>query len=280
MVAAHMDEVGIIIKKICGDGTLKFGFVGGVDQRVAIGKRVIIGERQTVGVIGIKAVHLTSADERRRVPKPEELYIDIGAADEQSAAQTVSPGDYGTFCSEYRILSDDMIKGRALDDRIGCAVMLDLLGEPLKYDTWFAFTVQEEVGLRGAAPAAYGIKPDVALILETTTAADIPETAEHKKVCKVGCGAVISFMDRMTVYDRELFLDLCAEAQRQNIKYQTKTMVAGGNDAGIIHKTASGAKCINISVPVRYLHSPSSIAAISDCAGAERLAKIFLESRM
>lgn len=277
MIAAHMDEVGLIIKKICSDGTLKFGFVGGVDPRVAIGRRVIIGDKCVNGVIGIKAVHLTTREERQKIPDTDSLYIDIGATDAASAERMINIGDYAVFESEFRMLSDRIIKARAIDDRAGCAIMLKLLEQEPAYDTWFAFTVQEEVGLRGAAAAAYHIKPDIALILETTTAADIPSAYDHKAVCRVGNGAVISYMDCTAIYDRQLFLDMTSAADRLAIKWQTKSMVSGGNDAGAIHKTASGAACINISVPVRYIHSQSSIASIDDCQSALRLSRVFFD---
>ena len=151
VVCAHMDEVGVIIKQITDDGMLKFGFVGGVDPRVVIGRPVRFGDVQ--GVIGIKAVHLTTAAERRTMPKTKDLYIDIGAASKAAAEDKVSLGDYGVFDSAVVEFGDGLIKAKAIDDRVGCAALLKLIEDKPPIDTWFCFTVQEEVGLRGAGKA-------------------------------------------------------------------------------------------------------------------------------
>ena len=137
MLCAHMDEVGIIVTRITEDGFLKFDFVGGVDRRVAIGKPVVIGEKKVPGVIGLKAVHLVSREERKKAPKTESLYIDIGAKDKASAEKLVEPGDYGAFVCQPEEFGDGLFKARAIDDRVGCAVMLKLLEEELPLDVTF-----------------------------------------------------------------------------------------------------------------------------------------------
>jgi len=276
LLAAHMDEVGLIIKRIGDEGMLQFGFVGGVDRRIAIGRRVLIGKNRKLGVIGIKAVHLTKAEERKTAPKADELYIDIGASSKEEALLSVSPGDYGVFDSAFLPLAGDRFKARAIDDRAGCAVLLSLLAEELPVDTWFAFTTQEEVGCRGAHAVAYGIQPGRVLVVETTTAADLPEVEDHLKVCSLGRGAVISFMDRGTIYPPSDFRRFTTAADRAGIPWQTKTVVAGGNDASIFHKALGGARTLNVSIPVRYLHSPASVASLADCEGALALTRLFL----
>ena len=149
--------------------------------------------------------------------------------------------------------------------------MLDLIEKELEYDTYFVFNVQEEVGLRGARTSAFNVQPDFAIVLETTTASDIPSVSGNKRVCELGKGAVISYMDRATVYDRELY-KLATETARENkIPYQTKTMIAGGNDSGAIHVSAYGVKTTAISAPCRYLHSPSCVAEIADIEACEKL---------
>ena len=178
VLCAHMDEVGVIIKKITDDGMLKFGFVGGVDPRVVIGRPVRFGDVQ--GVIGIKAVHLTTAAERRTMPKTKDLYIDIGAASKAAAEDKVSLGDYGVFDSAVVEFGDGLIKAKAIDDRVGCAALLKLIEDEPPIDTWFCFTVQEEVGLRGAASMAYALDPGFAMVLEGTTAADLAEVEGGK----------------------------------------------------------------------------------------------------
>ncbi len=275
MVCAHMDEVGFIIKEITEDGVLKFGFVGGVDPRVVIGRRVRFGKVQ--GIVGIKAVHLTTKAEREHMPKTSDLYIDIGAESKKEAEAKISLGDYGTFDSEPVFFGDGLLKAKAIDDRLGCAVLLKLMAEIPPADTWFSFHVQEEVGLRGARPAAYRIQPDVCLVVEGTTAADLANVDPHKQVCALRKGAVIPFMDRGTIYDGALFTMLRQAADRAGIPWQTKQMIAGGTDAGQIHKSCSGVRCCGLAAPVRYIHSPSSVAAISDMENVLQLARLFLE---
>jgi len=170
MLAAHMDEVGIIVTGITDDGYLKFDFTGSVDRRVVIGQRVWFGNK--MGVIGLRAVHLCKKEEET-VPKTEDLYIDIGTCDRQAAEKIISPGDIGTFDPEIVEFGDGFIKAKAIDDRLGCSVLLELIKEDLPVDTWFAFTAQEEVGTRGAMIAAFRIEPEIALVVEGTTAADL-----------------------------------------------------------------------------------------------------------
>lgn len=275
MVCAHMDEVGFIIKKITEDGVLKFGFIGGIDPRVVIGRRVRFGKVR--GIVGIKAVHLTTKSEREHMPKVSDLYIDIGADSKEVAESKVSLGDYGTFDSDPIFFGDGFLKAKAIDDRLGCAVMMKLIEETPAIDTWFSFHVQEEIGLRGARPAAYRVQPDICLVIEGTTAADIANVKPHHQVCALRKGVVIPFMDRGTIYDEELFALLRQTAERAEIPWQTKHMIAGGTDAGQIHKSRSGVKCCGIAVPVRYIHSPSSVAAVSDMENVLQLAGLFLK---
>lgn len=278
MVCAHMDEVGLLIQKITDEGYLKFEFVGGVDRRVVIGKRVRIGASQLPGIIGVKAVHLSTKEERKKVPKLDELYIDIGATTKAQAEKLVRLGDFAAFDSSYTLFGDGLVKSKALDDRLGCAVMLELLEEPLAYDTWFVFTVQEEVGLRGATCAAYSLAPDVALVIEGTTAADLPDTEGAKQVCSVRSGAVIGCMDRSTIYDPAYFRLLCEQADKLGIPWQIKQLVAGGTDAGAIHKSRGGVRTACIAAPVRYIHSPSCVTSCAAMDAVYSLARAFVNA--
>lgn len=277
MVSAHTDEVGMIVTSVKSDGTLTVSPVGGVDPRVVIGRPVRIGDGGIVGVIGAKAVHNLSAEEKKTAPKFAALYADIGAEDKAAAEKLVSPGDRAHFSSEFLRFGDGYLKGKAIDDRFGCAVMIELIQSELEYDCTFTFVVQEEVGLRGSRTAAYTVDPDFALVLEATTAADIPLASGEKRCCELGKGAVVSYMDRSTIYDRELYELSKAAAAEHNIGWQTKTMVAGGNDSGAIHLTRGGVRTMAISAPCRYLHSPSCVVKISDLEYCQRLAKIMLE---
>ena len=274
-VCAHMDEVGVIIKKITEDGMLKFGFVGGVDPRVVIGRPVRFGD--VSGVIGIKAVHLTTAAERRTMPKTKNLYIDIGATSRAAAEKLISLGDYGVFDSAVVEFGDGLIKAKAIDDRVGCAALLKLIEDEPPVDTWFCFTVQEETGLRGAASMAFALDPGFAMVLEGTTAADLAEVKGADAVCRVRGGVVLPFMDGATIYDAALFELLRDACIKRGIPWQTKTRVAGGTDAGRIHRSRAGVRVCAAAAPVRYIHSPSSVAAKADCEAVLAAARAFLE---
>ena len=277
MISAHMDEVGMIVTSIKSDGTLTVSSVGGIDPRVVIGRQVSVGDNDINGVIGAKAIHNLSADERKKAPKFESIYVDIGAADKAEAEKLVSLGDRVHFSSEYVSFGDGFIKCKAIDDRFGCAVMIDLIKSELPYDCVFTFVVQEEVGLRGARAVAYTVDPDFALVLEATTAADIPLASGEKRCCELGKGAVVSHMDRSTIYDKELYNISRAAADENGLGWQTKTMIAGGNDSGAIHISRGGVRTMAISAPCRYLHSPSCVVKLSDLETCERLAEIMIE---
>lgn len=264
MLAAHMDEVGLIVTYITDDGYLKFTSVGGIDTRVMLGRCVTVGDEKIPGAIGIVPVHMVKEEEKANIPAADSLYIDIGATNREEAEKHVKPGDRAQFNSDFIPFGKGFIKARALDDRAGCAILIDMVKSDLPYDMHFAFTVQEEVGLRGAKTATFSVEPDYAIVVETTTAADIAGVAKEKQVCKLGDGAVLSFMDRSTLYPRELY-DLAFElAEKHGIKVQAKTIVAGGNDAGVIHTSRTGVRTLTVSLPCRYLHSPSCVIFEAD----------------
>lgn len=270
MLSAHMDEVGFLVTDITSDGYVKFDEVGGIDRRVVIGKRVTIGKNQIVGTVGIKPIHLSKGDESSLVPKFSDMYIDIGADSRETALNSVSIGDCINFVSDFK-MTDTVIMSKALDDRFGCLVLIDIIKSDLQYDTDFAFVVQEEVGLRGAKTAAFALNPEIAFVIETTTAADIPEVDEEKQVCNLGSGAVISVMDKRTIYDKKLVAAAfdCAKSSKINVQY--KRAVAGGNDAGAIHQSRCGVRTLAISLPCRYLHSQNCAANKNDCESVIKL---------
>ncbi len=271
MVAAHMDEVGLIVTGYTSDGNLSFAKVGGIDDRVIIGRRVFVGENKIPGVIGTKAVHLQSAEERKSVVSYDKLYIDIGCKNKEEAEAKVSRGEQICFDGRFEVFGDGYFKGKAIDDRMGCAIMTELIKGELLYDTYFAFCVQEEIGCRGSKVAAFSVNPDVAVVLEVTTAADLPEVSGDDRVCALGNGAVVGFMDCATMYPRDLY-KLCHKiGKEKNIPVQTKTKVSGGNDAGAIHKSGSGVKTIAISVPCRYIHSPYCVVKKCDIEAVKML---------
>lgn len=277
MICAHMDEVGFIVTSVRSDGTLAFDTVGGIDTSVIIGRQVTVGNSGLNGVIGSPAVHNLSKGEREKAPSVSDLYIDIGACDKADAEKHVKPGDCAYFSSEFTELGENRIKSKAIDDRAGCAAMIRLMEEEPEYDTWFVFNTQEEIGLRGATVSAYSVKPDIAFVLEATTAADIDGVSGAKRVCSLGNGPVVSFMDRSTVYDKELYRLAFETAAELGIKCQTKTVIAGGNDSGAIHISGKGVRTLAISVPCRYLHSPSCVIEYKDLEDSYKLVKAMLE---
>lgn len=264
MISAHMDEVGLMVINITSEGFLKFDEVGGLDKRILIGKQVTVGPNKIKGVIGIKPIHLCKGDEAASIPSLGEMYIDIGANSITEALQYISIGDSINFISDFES-NGKYIKAKALDDRFGCYVLINMIKNDLEYDTYFVFAVQEEVGLRGAQTAAYTVNPEFAIVVETTTAADLPEVDKTRRVCSLGSGAVISVMDRRTVYDKILVNAAFSVADETGVKAQYKCAVAGGNDAGVIHKSRGGVRTLAVSLPCRYLHAPSTVANIEDC---------------
>lgn len=277
MLCAHMDEVGLIVTGITDEGYLRFGCVGGIDRRVLIGKRVYVGADRVTGIIGIKAIHQTSHEEEGQVPKVEDLYIDIGCSDRAGAEKYAALGDFCCFDDTVVEFGDGWLKAKAIDDRVGCAAMVKLIESELPCDTWFVFSVQEEIGARGAGVAAHRLAPDVCLVLEGTTATDLPGIADAKRICTAGKGIVIPFMDSGTVYDKAMFAALTALADEVGVKWQTKTRVAGGTDGYSIQRSRAGVHTAALSCAVRNIHSPACVMKISECEDMLTLAKAFLE---
>jgi len=277
MICAHMDEVGLIIHTIAENGTLKFSTVGSIDSRVLISKKVKIGKKKHTGILGLKAIHLQEPDERKTLVKSKQLYIDIGARSKDEASKLISLGDYAAFDTEYLAFGQNRIKAKALDDRLGCSILLDVLKNRYPYDIYACFTVQEEVGLRGAGAAAFNIKPSMALIIEGTTCSDVPGVDEHMRSTRLGKGPAITVMDATSYSNKEMVNRLVETAIKENIPYQMKESVTGGNDAGAIHISGEGIKTAVVSVPCRYIHSPNSVADMNDYYSTSRLVEAFLK---
>ena len=229
-------------------------------------------------MIGTKATHLKSAEERGKAAAFDALCIDIGAKTRGEAEALVSPGDCAVFDSRYVLFGDGFLRGRALDDRVGCALLVELLlSEQLPYDLHAAFTVQEETGTTGAKTAAAQICPDIAIAVETTTACDIPGTPPEKTVCSLKKGPVISFMDRGTIYDAALYARAMQAAAASGIACQPKQGVFGGNEARSVQTAGNGARVLAVSVPCRYLHTPSCVASRFDIDETLRLLRLLID---
>jgi putative aminopeptidase FrvX len=264
MVAAHMDEIGFMITQIDDAGMLHFTKVGGIDDRVLPAKVVRIGKDKIPGVICIKPVHLTRPEERESVVSYEQLVIDIGASSKSEAEKLVHKGDYAAFDVAFEEL-DELVKGKAFDDRAGCAVLIALVERgPYPFDFYPVFTTMEEVGLRGARVAGFSVMPDVGFVLEGTICDDSPKDRDVSPTTQVGKGPAISVMDRSVIADRRLLRLVVETAKAEGIPYQFKQPGLGGTDAGAIHLAKTGVPTLPVSVPSRYIHSPVSMLSKSD----------------
>lgn len=272
MVTAHMDEVGFMISKVTSEGHLKFNTIGGFDPRVLLGKAVVVGQERVPGVIGFKPVHLLNDNEYRRVGDIDSMYIDIGALGK--AAGSVKPGDFATFATRFDYLGGQrrrrqdrgLVKGKAFDNRAGCAVILELLKADYPVDLVAVFTVQEEVGLRGARVAAYTAAPDLAFVLECTATDDLPADDEDtpRGSPRLGEGPAITVLDRSFVANRPLVDLLIETANAEGIPYQFKRPGIGGTDAGAVHLTREGVPSAVVSIPARYIHAPAAVLDLAD----------------
>jgi endoglucanase len=272
LFSAHTDEVGFMVKYIDEEGYLWFDAIGGVDRRVVSGRRVEFCESGINGVVASKAIHMQTPEERGKCEPISEMRIDIGAYDRETASKYVTVGDCCTFTPNYEEFGSGLVRSKALDDRFGCAVLVAMINSELEYDTYFAFNTCEEVGCDGAKEVGHRLRPDVVIALEATTAGDILGVPKSKCACSVGSGAVLSIMDRSTIYDKELLETAVAVANEKEIKWQYKNVVAGGNEAGVYQRSAEGAKVLAISAPARYIHSASNVLSIEDMQSVAALA--------
>lgn len=271
MLAAHMDEVGLMVVGHDDDGFLKVETVGGIDPRLLPGSFLQVGDERMTGVIGIKPIHLTEDNEMDKITETKNLVVDIGAKGKSEAQKLAPLGTYATFATQFRELGPTA-SGKAFDDRAGCAVLVELLrGKPFDFDLHAAFTVQEEVGLRGAQTAAYAIEPDCAFALEGTIADDIPKEKDVSPTTELGKGPAITLMDHSFIADRRLLRLLTDTGDELDIPYQFKQPGIGGTDAGAIHLIREGTPSATVAVPSRYIHSPVALLSLDDFQNTVRL---------
>jgi len=270
LYSCHADEVGFVINHIDEQGRLLFDQIG-MMPRVFAGRRVLVGKNRIPGIISVKPVHLLEAAEKVAEPQTESLFIDIGATSREQAQKLGVFADYAVFDTRYENFGEGMIKTKALDDRVGCAMLISLLQRGIKHDAYFAFCVGEELGLRGSTPVSEKIKPDICINLECTTAGDVFGAEGAQKTCFLGGGATVPFMDGSAVYAPSLYRYVRKLADELLIPCQTKTRIAGGTDAGAYTRVAGGCPVVGLAVPTRYIHSAFCVAQKSDIEATEQL---------
>lgn len=284
MLASHMDEVGFMVMGFDGDGLIRFTSIGGIDDRILPGMRVKIGTNQVPGVVIWMPIH---KNREQNVVKMSSLRIDIGASSKDEVGGKVKRGDHIAFDATYAELPGGMLRGKSFDDRVGCSLLIDVLQSEAAYpvDVLAAFTVQEEIGLRGAAVAAKTLKPEIALVLEGTTANDLPnplaeddDNEDINPTCRIGGGAVLTVIDNSMIVNPRLLNAIRAIAEREGIPYQLKTSPGGGTDGGAIHIANAGIPTAVISMPCRYIHSPMAYLHKTDYDNTLKLVKTLLNS--
>ena len=261
MLDAHMDEVGLMIVADDGEGIYRFEEIGGIDARHLVGKQVCVGKERAPGVIGGKPIHLMESSERTRKVPIDSLRIDLGLAGKAKV------GDRASFATKFRRVGPS-IMAKAIDDRIGVATLIELFkGAPSNVDLCAAFTVQEEVGLRGAKVAAQYFNPDLAIAIDSTPANDLPNFDGNENVTyntKLGLGPAIYIADGSTLHDPRLVRFLQAVAASAKIPHQLRQPGGGGTDSAAIQRALAGIPTVSVSVPHRYTHSPVSISRVDD----------------
>jgi len=277
MLAAHMDEVGLMVKTITKEGFLKFSKMGGIDDRILLAQKVVVhtNKGSLEGIIGSKPPHIQKEQERKKVVTYDELFIDIGAENHKDANKMgVKIGDPVSFDVKYAKVNNNVVTGKAFDDRVGCAIMIDTLEHVRNSDcTIYAVgTVQEEVGLRGATTAAFGVDPDVGIALDVTVAGDVPGVREFDTNVKMGKGPVLTVADAGLITHPKVLRLLLDTAEENKINYQLETGLAGTTDAARMSLTRQGVPSGTISIATRYIHSPVGMLSLKDATNSVKLA--------
>ena len=276
MIAGHMDEIGMLVKTISKEGFIQFMKLGGIDDRILPAQRVLIYTSKGIlpGIIGSKPPHIQKEEERKKVPAADELFIDIGSGSEQEARKMgVRIGDVIGFEGKYTKVAKNIVIGKAFDDRIGCAIVVEALKRVGKTDCtlYGVGTVQEEVGLRGATTSAFGIYPDVGLALDVTVAGDVPGVREVESSIKMGKGPSLSVADAGLITHPKVLKMLIETAEENKIDYQLEAGLPGSTDAARMALTKEGVPSGVISVPTRYIHSPTSMLNLEDVEKSVKL---------
>lgn len=271
MFAAHTDEVGLMVERADEQGFIKFLSVGGIDPRVLPGKRVRVGSEAIPGVIGMKPYHLSSEAERGEVIDIKDLRVDIGASSKTQAVKYCEPGTVMWFDTELS-QHGDILKAKAFDDRAGCYMLVELARHRFDFPVTFAWTVQEEVGLRGGRLATARVMPDIIIVLEGTGAGDVPPVRDSTRIPYLGKGPVITIMDWSVVCTEKMLALLVDTASENDIPYQLKRPFIGGTDAGAAIRVKALVTAV-LAVPSRYIHSPVALAHRKDIMNTLELVK-------
>jgi putative aminopeptidase FrvX len=276
MIAAHMDEIGLMVKTITKEGFLQFAKMGGIDDRILLAQKMIVHTRKgpLSGIIGSKPPHIQKEQERKKIVAYDELFIDIGAESREDANKMgVKIGDPVSFDAKYAQIGQDKVIGKAFDDRVGCAIMIETLKQVGTTDCTICAvgTVQEEVGLRGAATAAFGIDPDVGIALDVTIAGDVPGVREFDTSVKMGKGPTLTVTDAGLITHPKVLRLLLDVAEENKIPHQLETGLLGATDAARISLTRQGVPSGTVSVATRYIHSPFGMLSLKDAENSAKL---------
>jgi len=281
MLVAHMDEIGFIVKYIDDKGFLRLQNVGGFDMRNLFARQVTVFASSGDELIGVmnpatKPIHIASAEERKRVPEMQEFMVDLGL-DADTVKEKVRIGDMVTLRQEFHDLGD-VVTGKALDDRCNCYVLLETLKklENPTVNVHAVFSVQEEVGLRGATTSAFAVEPDIGIALDTTLAVDSPGGSPDQSVTKMGEGVALKVMDRASISTRWLLDEFIELAKAKEVTYQLEVLPLGGTDAGAMQRSRAGVPSITLSIPSRYVHTVTEMVAKSDLAASITLLTHYL----
>jgi putative aminopeptidase FrvX len=276
MLAAHMDEIGLLVKTITKEGFLYFGKLGGIDDRILLAQKVIVHTEKGPlhGIIGSKPPHIQKLEERQKVISYDELFIDVGAKSREDAQKMgVKIGDTVSFDIRFARIGKSVVIGKALDDRIGCAVMIETLKrlKNTECSVYAVGTVQEEVGSRGAATSAFGICPDIGIALDVTVAGDTPGVKEVETAIKMRGGPALTVADGGMIVPPKILRLLVDAAEQNKIPYQLEMFMGGSTDAARILLAREGVPSGVIAVPTRYIHSPTSMLDLEDVENTVKL---------
>jgi len=277
MLAAHMDEIGLMVKNITKEGFLQFAKIGGIDDRILIAQKVLVhtDKRSITGIIGSKPPHILKEEEKKKVIEADDLFIDVGAKDKQDAQKMgVRVGDAVSFDIKFTRVGKDTVVGKAFDDRVGCAALIETMRKLSKVDCtiYVVGTIQEEVGLRGATIAAFQLYPDVGIALDVTVAGDVPGVKEVEAPAKMRAGPALTVADAGLITHPKVLRLFIDSAEENKIPYQLETGMRGTTDAAKIALTKEGVPSGVISIPTRYIHSPASLLSLKDVENAVKLA--------